>query len=80
MKKLMTVTLLLCGATVSTMAAANHDAGVYSSRAECRAALKEARQDDPLLNSRDCRQVDGGWSFRAKNNQDGQIGPGDDTF
>lgn len=78
MKKMMIVGLMITSAAVSSAALASHDSAVYSSLSDCRAALKAARMTDPTLNSRECRRVDGGYSFAPRKCQDGQCDGPDD--
>jgi hypothetical protein len=70
MRLITSIGLLAAGLTIPTVALAVDDTVVYSTKAECKAALAEARTEDSSYWSRECRPEGEGWSFRAKDRGD----------
>jgi len=70
MKRITLVGTLIAGLSIPTIAAAVDDTIVYPTRAECRAALAEARMEDDSYWLRECRPEGEGWSFRLKDRGD----------
>lgn len=70
MRMLGTIGLLGFALALPTAAAAVDDSVIYATKTECRAALADAREEDPAYYMRECRPEGEGWSFRVKDRGD----------
>lgn len=72
MKKLIIAALMVTGVAGPSVLAQERYT-VFPTRAECRDAAKAAAQAGEAV--RDCRKVDGGWTYEPRSCQDGQCMP-----
>ncbi|PSJ36393.1 hypothetical protein [Allosphingosinicella deserti] len=70
MRKLASLGLLVAGLAIPAVASAVDESTIYATRAECKAALAEARMEDDAYWARECRPEGEGWSFRLKDRGD----------
>lgn len=77
MRKAAALFLFAVGFATPTITSAQvDDTVIYGTLAECKAALAQARMQDPYYYTRECRQEGEGWSFRIRDRPDGSTAPG----